>query len=233
MTSSSRTSVVLEILFFVIFALGSKALALEWTPKYAGPITLILTLVVLTLYMRRQGRTWAQYGLKPLVGIKSKLMVIPQAALVFIAFALAVGTVLVLANVFQISALIEVSQGVESRFGEVRGNLPKYLMWLGIVWVSAAFGEEMFFRGYLITRLKEALPNSVLATVIAILIPAVIFGFGHYHYQGIRGFILTGLIGVAFGVSYLLLKKNLWPIILLHGVIDTLSFTGLYLDADF
>ncbi|WP_244370143.1 hypothetical protein [Pseudoalteromonas xiamenensis] len=137
MTTTSRTFVVLEILFFVIFALGSKALALEWTPKYGGPITLILTLVILTLYMRRQGRRWAQYGLKPLVGIKPKLMVIPQAALVFIAFALAVGTVLVLANVFQISALIEISDGVESRFGEVRGNFPKYLMWLGIVWVSA------------------------------------------------------------------------------------------------
>lgn len=233
MTSSSRTFVVLEILFFVIFALGSKALVLEWTPKYAGPITLILTLVVLTLYMHRQGRTWAQYGLKPLVGIKPKLMVLPQAVIVFVAFALAVGTVLVLANVFQISALIEVSDGVESRFGEVRGNLPKYLMWLGIVWVSAAFGEEMFFRGYLITRLQEALPSSALATVIAILIPALIFGFGHYHYQGIRGFIMTSLIGLAFGVSYLLLKKNLWPIILVHGVINTLSFTGLYLEADF
>lgn len=232
MTSSSRTFVVLEILFFVIFALASKSLVLLWTFKYAGPITLILTLLVLTLYMRLQGKSWAQYGLKPLVGMKQKLLVIPQALLVSIGFVMAVGTVLVLANVFEISALQKVSEGVESRFGEAKGNLPKFLMWLGIVWVSAAFGEEMFFRGYLVTRLQEALPSSRLATIIAIVIPALIFGYGHYHYQGFRGFVMTGLIGLSFGISYLLLRKNLWPIILVHGVVDTLAFTALYLGTD-
>jgi membrane protease YdiL (CAAX protease family) len=105
-------------------------------------------------------------------------------------------------------------------------------MWLGIVWVSAAFGEEMFFRGYLVTRLKEALPRSRLSTIIAVLIPALIFGYGHYHYQGIRGFVMTGLIGLAFGISFLLLKKRLWPIILVHGVVDSLGFIGLYLGTD-
>ncbi len=232
MTFPTRSLILLEILFFVVFSIVTKALALQWTPKYAGPITLILTLVVLTLYMRRHGRSWANYGLKPLVGLKPKLMVIPQALLVSISFVLAVGTVLVLANVLDISALAQVSEGVESRFGEVRNNLPKFLMWLGIIWVSAAFGEEMFFRGYLVTRLQEALPSSRLATIIAILIPALIFGYGHYHYQGFRGFVMTGLIGLAFGASYLLLKKNLWPIILVHGVIDTLAFTALFLEVD-
>ncbi|MBE1301381.1 MAG: CPBP family intramembrane metalloprotease [Alteromonadaceae bacterium] len=232
MTLISRKFILLEILFFVVFALGTKAIALQWTPKYAGPITLILTLLILTQYMRLNGKSWAQYGLKQLVGVKPKLMVIPQALLVFIGFIIAVGSVLVLANVFQITVLLEVSDGVEARFGEVRGNLPKLFMWLGIVWVSAAFGEEMFFRGYLVTRLKEALPSSVLATIVAVLIPALIFGYGHYHYQGIRGFIMTGLIGLAFGISYLLLKRNLWPIILVHGVVDTLGFIGQYLGVE-
>ncbi|GEA13519.1 CPBP family intramembrane glutamic endopeptidase [Alteromonas sp. KUL49] len=232
MTSSSRTFAVLEILFFVVFALASKSLVLHWTMKYAGPITLISTLLLLTLYLRSQGKSWSQYGLKPLQGLKSKLLVIPQAFLVFIAFAIAVGSVMTLAETLQITALLEVSDGVEARFGEVRDNLPKLLMWLAIVWVSAAFGEEMFFRGYLVTRLQEALPSSTLATIAAVIIPAIIFGFGHYHYQGIRGFVMTGLVGVAFGVSYLLLKKNLWPVILVHGVIDSLAFVGLYMGAE-
>jgi membrane protease YdiL (CAAX protease family) len=232
MTSSSRKFVLLEILFFVVFALGTKALALQWIPKYAGPVTLILTLLVLTKYMYSQGKSWSEYGLKPLVGLKPKLMVIPQALLVSVGFVLAVGTVLVLANVFQIEALMKVSEGVEGRFGEVRGNLPKFLMWLGIIWVSAAFGEEMFFRGYLVTRLKEALPSSFISTVIAVLIPALIFGYGHYDYQGIRGVVLTGLIGLSFGISYLFLKRSLWPIILVHGVVDSVGFTALYLGLD-
>lgn len=232
MTLSSRSFILLEILFFVVFALASKSLVLLWSPKYAGPITLILTLVILTLYMNWRGTSWAQYGLKPLIGMKAKLLVIPQALLVFIAFAIAVGSVIAVANIFQIEALLEVSEGVEARFGEVRDNLPKLLMWLGIIWVSAAFGEEMFFRGYLITRLQEALPSSLIATITAVLIPALIFGYGHYHYQGLRGFIITGLIGVAFGISYLMLNKKLWPIILLHGVIDSIGFIGIYLNLD-
>ena len=232
MTFSSQKFVLLEIMLFVVFALGTKAFALEWTPKYAGPITLIVTLAVLTNYMHLQGRSWAQYGLKPLVGMKPRLMVMPQALLVAIGFAVAVGTVLVLTNIFEIGALAQVSEGVESRFGEVRGSLPMFLIWLGIIWVSAAFGEEMFFRGYLVTRLQEALPSSILATITAILIPALIFGYGHYDYQGVRGFVMTGLIGVSFGISYLLLEKSLWPIILFHGVVDSLGFSALYLGAD-
>lgn len=232
MTFSSRIAVLLEILFFVVFALGTKALVLEWTPKYAGPITLIGTLIVLTLYMRRGGMEWKHYGLTPLKGVKPKLMVLPQAILVAIGFAAAVGSVLLLANVFEIEALVKVSEGVEARFGEVRSNLSYFLMWLSIVWVSAAFGEEMFFRGYLITRLQEALPRSRFATIIAVLIPALIFGYGHYHYQGFRGFVTTGLIGLSFGISFLLLKRNLWPVILVHGVVDSLAFTALYLDVE-
>lgn len=232
MTFSPRIFVLLEILFFVCFSVVSKSIVLLWTFKYAGPITLILTLFILTLYMRRQGKTWAQYGLKPLMGIKQKLLVIPQTVLVFIAFAIAVGSLLAIANVFQISALLQVSEGVEARFGEVKGNLPVLMMWLGIIWVSAAFGEEMFFRGYLVTRLQEALPKSWIATTLAILIPALIFGYGHYHYQGIRGFVMTGLIGLAFGLSFLLFKKNLWPIILFHGLIDSVGFINIYLGTD-
>ncbi|MCC2616060.1 CPBP family intramembrane metalloprotease [Aestuariibacter halophilus] len=232
MTLSGRTFVVLEILVFVVFSLASKALITMWTWKYAGPITLISTLILLSLYMRRSGKSWAQYGLKPLPGIKSKLMVLPQAMLVFLAFAIAVGSVMLIAKYFQISVLLEVSEGVEARFGEVRDNLPKLMMWLTIIWVSAAFGEEMFFRGYLVARIQEALPNSWLATVIAIVVPALIFGYGHYGYQGIRGFIMTGMIAVAFGLTYLLLKKNLWPNIVVHGVVDSVAFISLYLGTD-
>lgn len=232
MTTLRDKSGLLEVTIFVVFALTTKALALQWTPKYAGPVTLLLTLALLTGYLHRQGKTWKHYGLKPLTGLKAKLLVLPQAILVSICFAISVGSVIALANAFEISALLQVSEGVESRFGGVRGNLPNFIMWLGIIWVSAAFGEEMFFRGYLVTRLQEVLPSTRLATVMAVLIPALIFGYGHYDYQGIRGLVMTGMIGIAFGASYLLLKKSLWPIILVHGAMDSIAFTALYLGAD-
>lgn len=230
--SSIRFSIVAEVFAFIAFALVSKALVSAYTWKYAGPITLLTTLGILTLYLRWRGLSWQEFGLKPLLGWRTKLMVVPQALLVFVAFSLAVGSTLVLADVLELAFMQQVSEGVEARFGEVRGNLTKYLLWLGIVWVSAAFGEEMFFRGYLVTRLHQAINSQFWAPVLAVTIAASVFGYGHYEYQGLRGLVMTGLIGLAFGIMYLLLKRNLWPLILVHGVIDTLSFTGLYLDVE-
>lgn len=232
MTFYSRTIILLEVFGFIGFALASKSIVSLWTWKYAGPITLIFTLVLLTLFMRLQGRSWSMYGIKSLQGVKVKLLVVPQCLLVFVAFAIAVGSVLAVGEFFQVSFLLEVSDGVEDRFGEVRGNLPRFLLWLGIVWTSAAFAEEMFFRGYLITRLQEGFSGAYIAPILAILISAAIFGFGHMGYQGLRGFIVTGSIGIAFGIMYLLLKKNLWPIIFVHGFVDTANFTALYLGVE-
>ncbi len=227
-----RTLILFEAFAFITFALVSKSIVSLWTWKYSGPITLITTLILLTIYIHKQGRNWSMYGLKPLVGAKEKILIFPQSLLVFLAFAAAVGSVLVVGDFFQIAFLLEVSTGVEERFGEVRDNLARYLLWLAIVWTSAAFGEEMFFRGYLITRLQEAFSGAYIAPALAILISAVIFGYGHMSYQGLRGFIITGLIGVAFGSMYLVLKKNLWPVIVVHGVVDTISFTSLYLGSE-
>ena len=87
----------------------------------------------------------------------------------------------------------------------------------------------MFFRGYLITRLRQAFSGTVLAPALAVLFAAIFFGYGHMYYQGWRGFVLTGMIAIAFGTMFLLFKRNLWPLIILHGSIDTLTFTVQYL----
>jgi membrane protease YdiL (CAAX protease family) len=43
---------------------------------------------------------------------------------------------------------------------------------------AAAFGEEMFFRGYLITRLQLVFRAAGLGFVLAIAVPALIFDTG-------------------------------------------------------
>lgn len=106
------------------------------------------------------------------------------------------------------------------------------LLWLGIVWTAAAFGEEMFFRGFLITRASALFLGVPLAPAFAVLLPALLFGLGHFYYQGLRGLVMTAAIGIAFGAAFLLLKRNLWPLVLVHGVIDTINFFALYLGLD-
>jgi len=225
----SRIGIVAEIAAFVGSALLTKYLLSLIIWRYAGPVSLLLTLAVLTLYLRARGIGWSAMGLIPLPGWKAKLLLLPQAGLALVAFALVVALTTVAGPAVGLDFLKEVPAGVEVRWGDVAGSLPHYLLWLAIVWTAAAFGEEMFFRGYLITRLHQVLPGTWPGHLLAVVIPALIFGYGHFYYQGWRGAVVTGAIGLAFGAMFLLFKRNLWPLILLHGIIDTLTFTAIFM----
>ena len=52
------------------------------------------------------------------------------------------------------------------------------------------------------------------------------------YYQGWRGFFMPGAIAIAFGAMFLLLKRNLYPVILVHGIVDSIGFTARYMDWD-
>lgn len=43
---------------------------------------------------------------------------------------------------------------------------------------------------------------------------------------------MTGMIGVVLGTLYLVFKRNLWPLILAHALVDSLAFTAMYLDLE-
>lgn len=216
----------------VVFGALALILRIAFDPlfwRFAGPVSLVATLACLALYLRHRGEGWSSVGLIPLRGVKAKLMVLPQALLVFAFFAAAVAGVLHGGEALGWTFMKEVPEGVADRWGDVRGNLPMLLLWLGIVWTSAAFGEEIFFRGFLVTRAHALFRGAPLAVVFAILLPALLFGLGHFYYQGLRGLVTTAAIGIAFGAAFLLLKRNLWPLILVHGLIDTLNFLALYM----
>lgn len=197
--------------------------------RFAGPVSLIATLVCLALYLRRRGEGWSSFGLIPLEGVRAKLMVLPQALLVFAFFAAVVAGVLHGGEALGWDFMNVVPQGIEDRWGDVQGNLPVFLLWLGIVWTAAAFGEEMFFRGFLVTRAAVLFRGAPFGTLFAVLVAAILFGLGHFYYQGLRGLVMTTAIGIAFGAAFLLTKRNLWPIVLVHGIVDTITFTALYL----
>lgn len=227
--ADSRLTIAVEFVAFVTFALASKYLLSLAFWRYAGPVSLLLTLAFLTIYMRARGLSWSRMGLGPLPTWKAKLIVIPQAALALVAFAVAVALTAIAGPAMGFEFMKEVPDKVGDRWGDVAGSLSHYLLWLGIVWTAAAFGEEMFFRGYLITRLRQLLSGVRLGSVFAVVIPALIFGYGHLYYQGWRGAVVTAAIGLAFGAMFLAFKRNLWPLILLHGVIDTLTFTAIFM----
>ncbi|MGV6819170.1 MAG: CPBP family intramembrane glutamic endopeptidase [Parvularcula sp.] len=72
--------------------------------------------------------------------------------------------------------------------------------------------------------------DAPLEAVAAIVTAGIIFGYGHFYYQGLGGWITTGMIGIAIGFLFLLYKRNLWPLIIAHAFVDSLGMTSMYLE---
>jgi membrane protease YdiL (CAAX protease family) len=114
-----------------------------------------------------------------------------------------------------------------SSFSNIKGNLPLLLYWLAVSWTTAAFFEEMTFRGFMLNQLADFFGGSKAGFRYAALVQGVLFGVAHF-YQGLAGMILTGFAGVAFGLSYLLAKRSLWPVVIGHGMLDSALFIAIY-----
>jgi membrane protease YdiL (CAAX protease family) len=114
-----------------------------------------------------------------------------------------------------------------SGFNEIAGHGLVALKWLLIIWTFAAFGEEISYRGYLLTRAADVGDRSKVAYWIAVVLVSVLFGYGHF-YKGPSGVIDSGMAGLVLGTAYLLSGRNLWVCILAHGFIDTVGVVGLF-----
>ncbi len=103
---------------------------------------------------------------------------------------------------------------------EITGNAKIALLALLVIWTFAAFGEEIAYRGYLLTRAADIGRRSTTAYWIGIVVVSALFGYGHY-YKGPSGIIDSGTAGLILGTAYMLAGRNLWACILTHGFIDT------------
>lgn len=145
-----------------------------------------------------------------------------------------IGTVTQVLFSIVIDPLLERATGTVidvSGFDGIRGSLPGFLVMLAVGWVIGGFLEEMLFRGYLMRRLTRILGEKPSAVALSVLLPAISFGLAH-SYQDAPGMLSTGLIAVLFGLLYVWTRYNLWLPIIVHGVIDTVGLTFIYLDID-
>jgi membrane protease YdiL (CAAX protease family) len=103
---------------------------------------------------------------------------------------------------------------------EIAGNVKIALLALLLVWTFAAFGEEISYRGYLLTRAADIGERSTTAYWFGIMLVSILFGYGHY-YKGLSGIVDSGFAGLILGAAYMLADRNLWASIFAHGFIDT------------
>jgi membrane protease YdiL (CAAX protease family) len=92
---------------------------------------------------------------------------------------------------------------------------------LFFVWIES-FLEELQDRGFSLNRFQSLFSKLPLSAVLAVLMQAAIFGFRHSYDLSPRS-VTTGLIGLVFGTVYVLTGRNLWPLILAHIILNTMS----------
>jgi membrane protease YdiL (CAAX protease family) len=185
-----------------------------------GLLASTLPLLAAHWIVRRRGGSWSDYGLDGRMPVWKVLVFgLAAAILVHLVFRYALGP---------LAVSVATERPDISHLMGVAGNVSGYITVLAVVWVTAAFMEELLFRGFLLNETARALGGGRLAWVAAAVAIGVVFGLAHA-YQGPSGMIITGGAGVLMGLLYLALGRSLWPLILAHGLIDSWSITRIFL----
>jgi len=89
--------------------------------------------------------------------------------------------------------------------------------------------EELLDRGFLINWFERLFSKTSFATVIAVLLQAAIFGFRHSYDLSSRS-ITVGIIGLIMGIAYVKFGRNLWPLIIAHCILNSMSMMERVMD---
>src|SRR6267378_1380738 len=88
-----------------------------------------------------------------------------------------------------------------SGFTSVEGHLKLTLIYLLLVWVLAAFGEELVYRGYLMNRVAGLFHGTRAGWTASLVVVSVVFGCAHIG-QGSTGMIENVWDGLLLGALY-------------------------------
>ncbi len=135
------------------------------------------------------------------------------------------GLLTVLASLFMVIQFVAINRdpsklaSLRDEFQSLRSLLPendRETRWFNALSVTAGICEEVIYRGFLIAYFA-----AFVGLVPAAIISSFVFGLGHA-YQGWRGIVKTGVIGLVFAGIYLL-TGSLWAPIVVHVLLDITS----------
>jgi membrane protease YdiL (CAAX protease family) len=215
----ARRPAAMDLAILVVFVATLNWITLGMTARYAGPITALCAVSLIAVLMRRRGMRWSDLGMR-----RPSRWLFAQVPAVLIAWiAVSAGAAILVGQYLP-------SPDTSARFGNLAGNLPATLWWIAIGWLVGGFAEEVIFRGFLLNRLEALLPRGAGGSVMAVLVQAFLFGAVHAYNRGLFGLLVLGAVGAVLGAFYLVFHRNLWPLILAHGLGNTLGFLVRYFD---
>jgi len=120
---------------------------------------------------------------------------------------------------------------INPAFHYLAGNtaaLPGILL---AVMISAGFGEETFYRGYLFERFGKLFGASVIAKIAIVVITAAWFGAVHFPKQGLAGVEQAMIGGLVFGAIFAVTGR-IWMLMIAHAAFDITAVAMIYWDLE-
>lgn len=186
-----------------------------------GAVEIVVGVALATWILARRGESWRSIGWRRPVHLGHATLWTLGTSFVLIAVLPALLEPIA-------DALALPPQHLE-RLGDLRNDTTRYLvLLLPLGWGTAAFGEELLYRGFFNTRLARAFGGGPAAVAAAALAQAALFGLAHL-YLGPRGVLNAFALGVVSAGVYAWNGGNLWPLIVAHGLVDTVGLTAIRL----
>ena len=114
-----------------------------------------------------------------------------------------------------------------SKFKDVHGNPELAFVAVLYALIGAGLYEEFTFRGFLMQGLAMLFGGSRSAWIGACILQGALFGAAHA-YQNPLGIAITGTLGILMGLLVLASGRNLWAVIIGHGLFDASRFVLFY-----
>lgn len=180
------------------------------------------TLIIAIWRMKIRNITWKDLGLR-------KPKSILKTVLVTLGILITIPILIIVFQQIQNTLPINLSpdtssQDAVSKFGDLKGNWIHFFTIIPFILLQSAL-EELLDRGFLINWFERLFSKTSFATSIAVLLQAMIFGFRHSYDISERS-ITVGIIGLVMGIAYVKFGRNLWPLIIAHCILNTMSMVG-------
>jgi len=143
---------------------------------------------------------------------------------------LAIGIAFGIAFKFLMKAIVMPLLGAEpinQAFHYLAGNRAALPAAVYTMIVSAGFGEETVFRGYLFERLGKLFGPGVGARTSIVLLTSVWFGLAHYSLQGLAGVEQGTIVGLVFGTIFAITRR-IWMLMFAHAAFDLTALAIIY-----
>jgi membrane protease YdiL (CAAX protease family) len=192
--------------------LGIIAIVVIVASQLLAPLNAVLVLI----WAKRSGTPWHEIGyVRPRSWIGG----------------LVIGVALGIAFKFLMKAIVMPLLGADSvnqTYHYLVGNAAALVAVIPIMVVTAGFGEETFFRGYLFERFGKLIGHSAGAKALTVLVTSAAFASLHYFDQGLAGAQQAMVTGLVFGTIFAFTGR-IWPLMCVHAAFDLTAVAIIYM----